>query len=228
LEVKTLSFEIAYNSYYREIENFLLPGIEILEIGGGRHPSLSNRAEVIYSIVDPDQKELEKAPDDVLKLHGKLEDINLERQYDLILTKMVLEHIEDPEAFHSIIFRILKPTGRVIHFFACRHSLPALFNRILPESAGDFILKLIGNRDLNDSPKYPAYYLKTKGYSNKQVNFFTGLKFNVLKYHSFVGHKYFSKIPGLRFLEKLYTRLLFQLDLRGLSTVALVVLDKEK
>ncbi len=227
LEAKTYSFNTAYDSYYNEIQKSILSKIEILEIGGGAHPSVTNRENISYTIIDPDLKELEKAPDDILKLNLSLEDLNSEKKYDLILTKMVLEHVENPKAFHRKVFEILKPTGRAIHFFACRHSLPSFVNRILPERIGDKILKIVGNRDLKDSPKYPAHYQKTKGYSNSQINFFTGLEFKVVKYYSFVGHKYFNKIPVLRFLERQYTKILFQFDLRSLSTVALVVLEKE-
>lgn len=227
MKTHTLPFDKAYDSYYQEIKNQLFSNIEILEIGGGAHPSVVKRESVSYTIVDPDKKELDKAPADVTKLNVLLEDISVNKKYDLVLTKMVLEHVENPEAFHRKVFEILKPNGKAIHFFACRHSIPSFVNRILPERIGDSILNMLGNRDLEDSPKYPAYYLKTKGHSKSQINFFEGLRFKVLKYYSFVGHKYFRKIPLLSSLERLYTWILSQLNLKSLSTVALVVLKKD-
>jgi len=227
LDLKTLSFDIAYQSYYDEIRKSISTNVEILEIGGGAHPSLAERENQSYTVIDPDKNELEKAPLDIVKINLSLEEINTEKQYDLILTKMVLEHVQNPIAFHHKVNEILKPNGKAIHFFACRHSIPSFVNRILPEFLGDGILRMLGNRNLKDSPKYPAYYLKTKGHSRSQINFFEKLKFKVEKYHSFVGHKYFRKIPVLGLLEKLYTKLLLLLGLKSLSTVALVVLQKE-
>ena len=227
LDASTYSFDVAYDGYYNEIQKHVFHNAEVLEVGGGAHPSVVNRADIEYTIIDPDLKELEKAPEDVKKLNLLLENIDVDKQYDLVLTKMVLEHVEYPEAFHKKVYDILKPNGKVIHFFACRHSIPSFVNRILPEKIGDDILKLISNRDLKESPKYPAFYLKTKGYSKGQINFFEGLEFSVVKYNSFVGHKYFKKIPGLAFIERLYTKILLILNLKSLSTVALVVLKKE-
>ncbi len=227
MHFQTLSFDIAYQSYYDEIEKSVSANIEILEIGGGAHPSLTNRDNLSYTIVDPDKNELNKSPEDILKLNLSLEQLDTEKQYDLILTKMVLEHIENPEAFHKKIYKTLKPNGKVIHFFACRNSIPSIANRLLPEFIGDSILRMIGNRNLKDSPKYPAYYRKTKGYCKSQINFFTELKFKIEKYDSFVGHKYFQKVPVLGILERFYSKLLVSLRLKSLSTVALITLTKE-
>ncbi|MEM9544417.1 MAG: methyltransferase domain-containing protein [Bacteroidota bacterium] len=227
MDIQTLEFNVAYDRYYNEIQNSLFPNIEILEVGGGAHPSLTERVELSYTIADPDENELEKAPNDVIKKNASVETLNPTQQYDLILTKMVLEHVKNPEAFHQKIFDLLKFDGKVIHFFACRNSMPSLVNRFISEEFGNRILKWIGNRDLNDSPKYPAYYLKTKGYNRGQFNFFTGQGFSIKKYHSFVGHKYFKKIPVLGALERLYSKVLLLLGLRCMATVALVVLVKD-
>lgn len=226
MEVKVHLFDNAYDSYYSEIEHSLFPGMEVLEIGGGAHPSVMDRQDINYTIIDPDSNELAKAADDVEKINSLLEDLNVDKQYDLVLTKMVLEHVKEPTLFHEKVYEILRPGGKAIHFFACRHSIPAFVNRILPEYIGDSILKKLGNRDLSDSPKYPAFYLKTKGYSKRQVNFFNSLQFTVEKYQSFVGHKYFKKFRIIGFIERLYTKLLYHLKLACLSTVALVVLKK--
>jgi len=105
--------------------------------------------------------------------------------------------------------------------------LPALVNRLLPEFAGDSILRLLKNRDLDKEPKYKAYYKRTKGYTKNQLNYFEKLGFKIDVYQSFVGHKYFVHIPILYQLEKSYTCLLKKLNLFQYSTVALVTLKKD-
>jgi hypothetical protein len=223
---RTLSFDIAYDSYYEAIQQYMNPNIEVLEIGGGAHPSLEDRTNISYTIIDPDSKELKKSPDDVLKLNLLIEAMDSNKKYDLILTKMVAEHIEHPDVFHKKIFEILKPSGKAIHFFACRHSIPSFVNRILPEYISDALLRLIQNRNTVEHPKYPAFYKKTKGHTNSQLSYFQKMGFQVITYNSFVGHKYFKSIPVLRSLEALYTSILVRLKLKSLATVALVVLKK--
>lgn len=228
MQADILPFNEAYDSYYREIDGHIFTGCTILEVGGGQHPSLMKRANVDYTIIDPDEKELTKSPDDIYKVYGLLEDMDEQIKYDLVLSKMVLEHIEYPDHFHQKIHNLLKPGGKAIHFFACRHSIPAFVNRFLPEFLGDKILQLIGNRDLENSPKYPAFYRRVKGNLRSQNDYFTSMDYKINTYHSFVGHKYFARFWGMSFLEKLYTQLLYKLSIKQLSTVALVVLQKEK
>ena len=227
MDLKTLSFDTAYDSYYHQIKKHVSPGIEVLEIGGGAHPSLIDRENISYSIVDPDSNELKKAPDDVVLINRPVENLDTNKKYDLILTKMVLEHIPDPDKFHTKVYQLLRSNGRAIHFFACRHSLPAFVNRFVSERIGELILKIIKNRQLEDSPKYEAYYRKTLGHSRRQLSYFEKLGYNIETYHSFVGHKYFNRIPILKQIEQLYTWLLVQLQMKSLATVALVVLTKK-
>ena len=139
---------------------------------------------------------------------------------------MVLEHIPNPDEFHTKVKGLLTENGVSIHFFACRHSIPAFVNRFLPEFLGDFILRCLGNRDLENRPKYKAYYKRTKGHTDAQLSYFKDLGYAVVEYHSFVGHSYFRNIPVLNQLEKLFTAILSQLKAVRLSTVALVILKK--
>tara|TARA_R110000737_G_C14594555_1_gene488129 strand:+ start:240 stop:938 length:699 start_codon:yes stop_codon:yes gene_type:complete len=225
---KTLSFDIAYDCYYDEFQHYIKPNMEVLEIGGGRHPSIKNRQSLNYTIVDPDSSELIKSPEDIKQINCTIQKLNKEIKYDLIISKMVLEHVEDPDSFHKQILELLKPSGKVIHFFACRHSLPALVNRLLPEAFGDMILRVINNRNLEESPKYEAYYRRTKGHVKNQIEYLLKKGYIINEYHSFVGHKYLQNIPFLGFLEKIYTKTLVYLKLKSLSTVSLIVLSRKK
>lgn len=200
---------------------------EILEIGGGAYPSIQERANLNFTVIDPDRKELDKCPEDCNKICSRIQNYQGENTFDLILSKMVLEHVEDPNSFHEKILTLLNTNGRVIHFFACRHSIPALVNRLLPENLGETILRFLKNRKTEDFPKYPAFYKKTKGGVKSQINYFENLGYKVEDYRSYVGHKYFQAFPILKQMEQLYTWLLVQLQMKSLATVALVVLKKK-
>lgn len=226
MKSSTYTFNIAYDFYYKTIQQNKRESIAVLEIGGGAFPSINDREGLKYAIIDPDEKELSKAPSDVLKIHSAIEEYNQEQKFDLIISKMVLEHIKEPDFFHKKVLNFVKPNGRIIHFFACKYSLPGLVNRILPESWGEKILKALGNRNTDEFPKYPAYYKRTKGGVISQLNYFKKLGFEIESYTSFVGHKYFRSIPILNQLEQLFTKLLVVLNLKSFATVALVVLKK--
>ena len=219
-------FDQAYPSYYDLVESYSEEIRTILEVGGGAHPTLSDRSDVIYTIIDPDTEELEKAPADCHRINAKIQTNKGKEKYDLILSKMVLEHVENPDSFHQNVLNLLNEQGRAIHFFACKNSLPAWANRILPEGIGAILLKLLKNRDTKNHPKYPAYYRRTLGGVKKQIKYFESQGYEVLEYRSYVGHKYFKSIPVLKQLEQLYTHLLVLLNMKSLATVALVVLKK--
>lgn len=222
----TSAFSNAYQSYYDAMNTILKNGFSVLEIGGGRHPSIINRKDLDYTIVDPDNSELTKSPIDIKLINCTIQKLDKRIKYDLIISKMVLEHVEDPDSFHKQVLELLKPNGKAIHFFACRHSLPALVNRLLPEAFGDLILRMLNNRNLDESPKYETYYRHTKGHVKKQIEYFLEMGYAIDEYHSFVGHKYLKNIPMLGFLEKFYSKALVYFKLKRLSTVALVVLSK--
>jgi len=228
MDFKTKNFDVAYDAYYTAINSRLKDEMSILEIGGGAHPSVKDRTRLNYYIVDPDQSELNKAPDDIIKIKGIVQDLSTAMKFDLIISKMVLEHVENPNSFHSHVLNLLNPDGKVIHFFAGRHSIPSLVNRMLPEYIGDSILKLLKNRDLNESPKYIAYYRKTLGHTEKQISYFRNLGYEFESYYSFVGHKYLRSIPILGYLEKVYSKFLTYMNVKKVATVALVILKKNK
>ena len=226
MKTGTSSFYIAYDSYYEAINQALEKNMTILEIGGGAHPSIQNREGLNYHIVDPDVVELEKAPSNITKMIGSVQELMTKQTYDLIISKMVLEHVESPDDFHRSVLGLLAPNGKAIHFFACKNSLPAIVNRFLSEKMGNRILRLLSNRPLDESPKYEAYYKRTKGHTMDQIRYFKMIGYNIEGYYSYVGHKYFKRVPLLNLVEKGYTGLLNKLNLKSLATVSLVVLKK--
>ena len=223
---KVAKFNVAYDSYFSTIKKYAFQNCRVLEIGGGAHPSINERNGLNYHVVDPDQKELSKLPADIIQIGGNVQSMSLNQTFDLIISKMVLEHVPDPDEFHKKVSQLLTPNGRAIHFFACRHSLPAFVNRFLPEKFGEALLKILKNRQLDDSPKYEAYYRRTLGHTKAQLTYFQKMGFGIEVYYSFVGHKYFKNFPLIKLLERAYTSFLSKMEWKRLSTVALVVLKK--
>lgn len=226
LSKNLLPFSQSYQSYYAAVREQIVSGHRILEVGGGAHPSIPDRAQVEYTIVDPDVSELTKAPSDVVQIESSVQELDDNKEYDLIISKMVLEHVPDPNSFHESVLRLLTPGGKAIHFFACRNSVPAWVNRFLPEHWGEAILRQLQNRDLASQPKYEAYYQRVGGPSKKQIKFFEQMGYEIVQYTGYVGHSYLKNVPLLCQLEKAYTWVLQAGKVKALSTVALVILRK--
>ena len=205
---------------------------EICEIGAGANPFLSNdliqQEQLNYTLVDVDKEELEKGRND---LESKVQDFSSgdfvpKDQYDLIFSKMTLEHIQHPEKFHKNIFSSLKKGGMAIHFFATLYSVPSCVNLILPEFLYNKILFYIQKRDQDQHGKFPAYYRWTLGPVKKNVKRFESLGFQVDLYNGYVGHTYFPERSFFGKMEAFYTKCLFKINNPYFSSNAIVVLIK--
>ncbi len=224
MQVNVLPFIQAYDQYERLVEEIDVNSF-VLEIGSGAFPSITKDMNN-YHLLDPDVNELNKV-DAKVKIGLPLKDYSPSIKYDFVISKMVLEHIEEPEVFHKKIQSLLKQEGKAIHFFACGYSLPSLINRLLPERASDFILRLIRNRDIDTEPKYKAFYKWTDIFKGKVLDQFSALGFNILKANVFIGHNYLHAVPFLNVIEKFYSFISFKLKFKRISSVALLILQAE-
>ena len=220
-------FRYAYDDFEKAIAKYAVQNIKILEIGSGASPCVNNHEKLNYTVIDPDKEELNKS-NVQNKIHANLEGWETNQKFDLIVSRMVLEHIPNPTSFHKKVLDLLSENGKAIHLYACRNSIPALFNRFLPESLGDHILRLIKNRNLDEEPKYPAFYRMTNGPIKRDINFYTNLGFQIRFFIGYVGHNYFHAIPVIRFCENLYSSILGILKIKRLSTVSVLILEKLK
>ena len=214
--------------FYKDIRRYLRKGMRVLEIGGGAFPAVEDRRGIEYYIADPDERELAKAPDDVVKLQCKIQELSLNKKFDLILSKMVLEHVEDPDSFHKKVISLSAENGVIVHYYACHYSIPSIANLLLPEKVGEYILsKILKNRDTHVMPKYPAYYRRTRGHIGSQTKYFRLIGYDIVAFYTYVGHRYFYRFPIIYFFERVYTTLLYKLKAIGLATTAIVILQKK-
>lgn len=226
-------FRFSYPDYYQLVESSIYEGIKICEIGPSGSPSIKSSIiqenNLNYTIIDIETVYWDKYNPNVKKYNIDLQyhfDISLESKFDLVISQMVLEHIEHPKQFHEGIFRLLKEGGHAIHLYANPFSLSAIVNRILPESTGAYILKVLKNRNLNRNHKYPAFYRWCFTPSISANTSFESIGFHIDKHIGYLGHNYFQYIPGLNHLEKIYNYLLFQFRMKNISTLSLLKLSK--
>ena len=229
----TKPFLHSYSDYLNLIESSIFSGIKICEIGPSGHPSI--KSSVIkergldYSIIDIETTYWDDYNPEVKKYNIDLQtdfDNRLEGQFDLVISQMVLEHIEYPENLHKGIYRLLKKGGSAIHLYANPYSLSAMMNKFLPESIGEFVLDTIKNRNLDKNHKYPAYYRWCFTPSNAAKKEFESIGYKVDNHIAYLGHNYFRSIPIMNMLEELYSWKLSVVGFKLLSTLSLLHVRK--
>jgi len=210
----------------------------VCEFGGGANPVLPladiRRLGLRYVVVDASADELAKAPPgydtsvrDVAS-HSGDGDGDGER-FDLVVSRFLAEHVEDPAAFHANVFRALRPGGFAAHFFPTLPAPPFLVNRLLMGRRSRRIVDLLqpGVRDA-EGPigKFPAYYRWCEGPTRRQYCRFASVGFEVFEFIVLVGHRYYERFPAGQRLADAISRRAIALRRPALSTYALVVLRR--
>jgi SAM-dependent methyltransferase len=206
----------------------------VCEVGGGANPALGLdflRTEGIdYTVLDISEEELAKAPSGYRKLQGDAasSDFVPPTRYELVLSRMVAEHVRQPEQFHRNVNRMLVDGGRATHFFPTLYALPFTFNRLAPEAVSEPLLRLVqtGREESGSHGKFPAYYRWCRGPTRRQLERFWGLGFDVEEYVGFFGHGYFTKVPWLQAVEDRLAAALVRHPAPLLTSYAYVVLRK--
>jgi len=76
--------------------------------------------------------------------------------FDVVTANMVLEHIENPTALLSEVWRVLRPKGVFVFHTPNRYYPPSVLARTLPESTKSRLVALVTNR--RESDVYPTFY----------------------------------------------------------------------
>lgn len=234
----------AWLGFEAEVERLarLAPAGRICELGGGANPTLSLEflasTSLDYWIVDASAEELSKTP-----VGYSVVQCDLARplgrslgSFDLVISRMVLEHVRDPRTFHQNVFDALEPGGRAFHFFPTLASPPFLLNRMIPERCSAPILQWLQpvRRRGGRHEKFPAYYRWCWGPSRRQAARFESLGFEVESYVGFFGHSgtatsgpgYYDKIPVLARWHENWSRRLVERPIGWLTSYSYLVLRK--
>jgi 2-polyprenyl-6-hydroxyphenyl methylase/3-demethylubiquinone-9 3-methyltransferase len=152
-----------YDFTYRVVPGLLKPGLRVLDVGGGRSPTIS--AAVVRQLglhvvgLDISAAELNLAPPGAYAetIVGDVAETPIPGQFDLILSDAVLEHVRDNRRAVANLAACLAPGGTMAHFVPCRNAPFALLNRWL----GNWLAKkiLLGiYPERQGVAGFPAYY----------------------------------------------------------------------
>ena len=206
-------------------------GQVVLDIGCGREcPFLpfvqEPRAHLIIGI-DCSSHELRLNPDLDIKVvaDGAAAAFPIrDASVDLIVSRSVIEHLNDNEAFFANCARVLRPGGALIHTFACKFAPFALINQILPNALARRLLAYFHPR-WKEECGFPAFYNKCYFSAVRELlerNGFKKPRFTFRFYQSI----YFDFFLPLYALMLLYDLVFWGLGVRNLACAILVTAEQ--
>jgi len=151
------------DGFHDEFLRYLSANISVLDIGGGRQPTLApeNRPQNCHYVgLDVSTRELGGAPagsyDEKWVSDVTVRVAGLDNRFDLAVSWQVLEHVKSVAAALENIRSYLKPGGRLVASLSASFSVFGLINQILPSKLGVWTMKSLLGRDPDTI--FPAYY----------------------------------------------------------------------
>ncbi len=210
---------------------------EVCEIGGGRDPMFdaatakAHGLDLVVNDIDPNELAL-TAPGlrtarfdvagDLSELDGASD------LYDMMISRMVFEHIDGVPKAWANIKRLLRPGGIGLAFFPTLYAWPFLLNYVIPEKASRALVHaLFPNRaDGGGDPKFPALYDHCVTGERKLRGMLDPIGFSEVHIMPFWGHGYLGRVPVAREIDAFANRMAAKFDVRLLTTYAFVLVRK--
>lgn len=149
-----------YQHLERAIERVLEAGDTVVEAGCGRTApllrKLQGRARRLVGI-DPVQFRLDDDLEGVELVQGSIDDTGLESgSVDLVLSRALMEHLENPRRAFAEIQRVLRPGGRYVFLVPNLGDYGTIAAWLIPNRLHPSVVKAVEGRALEDT--FPAYF----------------------------------------------------------------------
>ena len=203
----------------------------VLEIGSGPNPILNSdyvqAKKLTYHLNDASKSELTKGNHPFETVVGTIGsgEIEFPVKYDLIFSKMVMEHVHSPKNFHSEVLNLLSDSGIVVHYFATLYSPASVLNLMIPEWFSAFLVKKSQARNAEKEAKFPAKYKWCRGPSKSNAKKFEKLGYRIQSYNGYIGHGYLSAKKAWP-LEKALNKFFLHLGSPLFCSTAILVMNK--
>ena len=218
-----LSFEAQSGELIRALPD----GAVVLDLGGGRRCIYAGevdppgRLKLIAVDISPDELAsntdvAETLVADVAK-YMPMPDASS----DLILSRALLEHVDDVPAAIREMARVLRPGGTALHFVPCRYSIFGIGARLLPF---DLLLRLtmkLAPWFREEAFGFKIYY--DRCYPSALERAFRGAGFTDVRTEiSWSCDAYFTGVYPLYLLHALYEQIVRRLRIRRLAAYVIV------
>lgn len=208
-----------------------------LEVGGGRDtlftPDEARALGLDVTVNDISASELARAPAAFGRICCDVAAPDTMRHvrpgaYDLVYSRMVMEHVRDARQLWANQHAMLAPGGVALAFVPTLYAPAFALNRLVPETLSSAIVRRLfpDRHQEGDNPKFPAFYDLCYGDPAKVAPVLEGIGFREVLVLPFYGYSYFWKIPGLKQLDAAFTRVVRARDLRVFTSFAYIVAVK--
>lgn len=209
----------------------------VCEIGGGRDPLFTqeeaarNGIELIVNDIDAGELALTGGGLKTARfdIAGDLNEPDVRRGgYDMMVSRMVFEHVDGVERAWANIHELLVPGGVALAFFPTLWAPVFALNHALPEKVSRAIVHALypARRDGGDDPIFPALYDWCRGTPALLEPMLKRAGFAETHVQRFWGHEYFDRMPGLKQVDHAFNALAARLGWSFVTTHAYVVVRK--
>jgi len=140
---------------------------------------------------------------------------------DMIISRSVIEHLEDTRAFASECRRVLKPGGYSVHLLPGRNAPFSLLNRLLPRAVSRRLLDW-AFPEKKDELGYPAFYNDCAFPDIEHLFEDQDLSIEITHFRYYQSTYYVACFP-IYLLSVLYDLMIWKLGVKRLSSQLLVV-----
>lgn len=150
--------EHPYRSFEKRVAGLLRPGATLLDAGCGRTvPVLRNYLGKAGRLVGVDLVDFTDVPPGIETYNADLARLPIgDECVDVIMSRSVFEHLEDPGSVYREFARVLKPGGVVIFLTANMWDYGTLVARLVPNRFHAKIVKAVEGRPEEDT--FPIQY----------------------------------------------------------------------
>ena len=153
-----------YRVFEERVDALLRRGDTLLDAGCGRSvPVLRKYLGRAGRLIGVELVDFANVPEGIETHNSDLANLPLaDASVDLIMSRSVFEHLQDPQAVYREFFRVLRPGGAVVFLTANMWDYGTLVARLVPNRFHAAIVKRVEGRDEEDT--FPtAYRTNTAG-----------------------------------------------------------------
>jgi SAM-dependent methyltransferase len=218
--------EHPYRTFQRTVESLLRPDSTLLDAGCGRTaPMLEQYRGRARRLIGVDVVAFDGAPPGLELLSGDLRSIPIpDGCVDLVMSRAVLEHLEEPVAVYAEIARVLKPGAHFVFLTPNLWDYASLIASLVPNRLHPRIVAWVEGRQEQDV--FPVHYRSNTRRAVDRLASSNGFQVDSIR---FLGQhpSYFMFNGALFFLATGYEKLISRFEaLRFLRGWILAVLRK--
>lgn len=150
--------EHPYRTFEREVASLLRVDDTLLDAGCGRTaPVLQKYRGKAGRLIGLDLVDFPESIEGVELINGDLSKIDIaSASVNLVMSRSVIEHVENPHAVYSEMYRVLKPGGRFVFLTANLWDYASLIARIVPNQWHPWVVSKTEGRAEEDV--FPIQY----------------------------------------------------------------------